>query len=72
MALPIMAQDIMDAMKEDPSLEKLIGTSLGSSAGLGVNTYGKGERFGDPVFTDSIEQYLGMQPESLRGTIGKW
>ena len=72
MVLPIMAQDIMDAMKEDPSLERLLGTALGSSIGMGVNTYGKGERISDPVFTDSIEQYLGQTPGSMRGTITKW
>lgn len=72
MTLPIMAQDIADAMKEDPTLERLLGTSIGSSVGMGVNTYGKGERFGDPVFTDSIEQYLGQRPGSLRGTVTKW
>lgn len=72
MILPIMAQDIMDAMQEDPSLERLLGTAIGSSTGLGVNTYGKGERISDPVFTDSIEPFLGQQPGSMRGTVTKW
>jgi hypothetical protein len=72
MVLPIMAQDIQDVMKEDPSLTKLIGTGLLSSAGLGVNTYGKGERISDPVFTNSIEQFLGQPKGSLGMTVGKW
>lgn len=72
MALPIMAQDIMDAMKEDPSLERLIGSALLSSGGMGVNTYGKNERFSDPVFTNSFENAMGQKKGSLSGTIREW
>lgn len=72
MALPIMAQDIMDAMKEDPSLERLIGSALLSSGGMGVNTYGKNERFSDPVFTNSFENAIGQKKGSLSGTVREW
>jgi len=70
MTLPIMAQDIMDAAKTDPELAAILGPL--SSVGMGTSTYGRGDRMSDPVFTDSIEQALGQQPGSLRGTITKW
>jgi hypothetical protein len=70
MALPIMAQDIVDVAKSDPEFAAILGPI--SSVGMGTSTYGKGDRVSDPVFTDSIEKYLGKKPGSLRGTVTGW
>jgi hypothetical protein len=70
LALPIMAQDIMDAAKSDPGFAALIGPI--SSVGLGTSVYGKGDRLSDPVFTDSIEKMVGAPSQSLRGTVRGW
>ncbi len=67
MMLPMMAQDIMEAMKEDPSLAAAM-VPL-SSMGFGTSTYGRTKEFNAPVFTDSIEEYLNLEPLSLAGTI---
>ncbi len=67
MMLPMMAQDIMEAMKEDPSLAAAM-VPL-SSMGFGTSTYGRTKEFNAPVFTDSIEEYLNLEPRSLAGTI---
>ncbi len=69
MALPIMAQDIMDVMKKDPDLAKMLGMGLSSSVGMGTGFYGKNEKFNEPVFTDSMEDMFGLDRRSLSGTV---
>jgi len=66
MVLPMMAQDIMEAMKEDPDLATMMAPL--SSIGMGTSTYGKGS-YNAPVFTDSIEEYLNLDKRSLAGTV---
>lgn len=69
MAMPMMAQDIMDTMKKDPDLAKMLGMGLSSSVGMGTAFYGKGDKFNDPTFTNEIESFLGLDPRSLAGTV---
>lgn len=67
MALPMMAQDIAEVMKGNPDLA--IGMAPLSSVGFGTSTYGGKDSMSNPVFTDSIEKFLGAKPKSLRGTV---
>ena len=68
MALPMMAQDLLEVMKADPELAGLIGPL--SSVGFGTSNYGRGDEFGAPVFTDTIEDFMDLPRRSISGTVG--
>ena len=67
MALPMMVQDIAEVLKADPKLAAIVGPL--SNIGMGTGTYGKGDEFGAPVFTDFMDETLGLDPRTLSGTL---
>jgi hypothetical protein len=50
MAAPMLAGDIANLVKDDPTMGVLFGIPLAATVGMGTQTYGRGSNFQDPTF----------------------
>jgi hypothetical protein len=50
MAAPMLAGDIANLVRDDPTMGVLFGIPLAATVGMGTQTYGRGSNFQDPTF----------------------